>query len=164
MPLAPEMVPERAAAPIIDLNPQPEPPSLELQFTMTPDGASWFGTISVGGRACGSVQLNPQPEPPSRQTGVVTHVAYSLSIQGDDPAFLLDADLSGIVAGGHVVLNGRINNGAYAGQTIHPRGDIAVPPPDAPLDLSTTLTGALKLNPQPEPPAPEYPPSPCVAG
>lgn len=150
--------------PINELNPQPEPPSLQLHFSMTPDGDAWFGTISVGGQACGAVQLNPQPEPPfPQQTGVVTHVAYALSIQGDNPDFLLDADLSGIVAGNHVVLNGVVSDGFYAGQTLHPRGSITLPPPDSPTDLQTTMTGIIQLNPQPEPPAPaEYPPSPCT--
>lgn len=163
-PLAPSagsQAAQRSSDAIVDLNPQPEPPSLRLDFRLTPDGTDWFGTIFVGDQACGSMQLR---QTSSRQTGVVTHVGYGLSIQGTNPDFQMDADLSGIVVRGRVVLNGTVAHGAYAGQTLHPRGQIVVPPPNSPIDLTTTLTGAVQLNPQPEPPAPAYPPSPCITG
>ena len=164
-PLAPTANVRRAADVVVDLNPQPEPPSLQLDFVLTPDGADWFGTISVGGQECGSMQLTPTqvvetdvapPEAAWWQSGIVTHVGYTLSIQGTNPDFQMDADLAGIVENGQVVLNGMVGSGAYAGQTLHPRGQIA--------PGTLTMTGTVQLNPQPEPPSSQYPPSPCVGG
>jgi hypothetical protein len=165
-PLAPTANVRRAADAVVDLNPQPEPPSLQLDFVLTPDGTDWFGTVSVGGQACGTMQLTPTqvvetdlvpPEAAWWQSGIVTHVGYSLTIQGENPDFVMDADLAGIVQGGRFVLNGMVGSGAYAGQTLHPRGQIA--PGTLP-----TMTGTVQLNPQPEPPSSQYPPSPCVGG
>ncbi|MCG6954978.1 MAG: hypothetical protein LJF04_03225 [Gemmatimonadetes bacterium] len=151
----------RAAEPVVDLNLQPEPPSsLALRFELNPDGADWFGTVYVGDRACGYMQLL---HPRSGLTGIVDHVEYRLSIQGDNPDYVLDAGVSGVIANHHLVLNGRIGSGYYAGETIHPRGDIT-PAPDGPVDVLTTMKGLIQLYPQPEPPSFVYPPSPCLGG
>jgi hypothetical protein len=159
-PLAPATQSMTAADGTVDLNPQPEPPSLELDYALTPDGTDWFGTIQVGNQSCGSMQL---VQTSSRQSGIVTHVAYALSIQGENPAFGMDADLSGIVVRGRVVLNGKVSGGFYDGQAIHPRGQIVASTDENPIDQLTRMIGTVELNPQPEPPSAAYPPSPCVA-
>ncbi|MCG6987521.1 MAG: hypothetical protein LJF06_05020 [Gemmatimonadetes bacterium] len=170
-PLAPTANVRRAADAVVDLNPQPEPPSLQLDFALNPDGTDWFGRIYVGGQACGTMQLTPAqvvetdlvpPEAAWWQSGIVTHVRYTLGIQGANPDFEMHADLAGIIVGGRVVLNGMVGSGAYAGQTLHPRGQIVLPSPGG--DQLTTMTGTVQLNPQPEPPSSQYPPSPCVGG
>lgn len=143
---------------IVALNPQPEPPSFEIQYQLTPDGADWFGMVYVGGEACGTMQLL-QTTP--KQTGVATHVGYDLSITGDNPAFQLDASLAGVIVKQRVVLNGTVDSGYYAGRTVHPRGTIQTFG-GGPIDQITTLQGTIKLNPQPEPPSFEFPPSPCA--
>lgn len=156
-PLAPGPVTAHAADPVTELNPQPEPPSLELTFQLTFDGG-WFGTVFVGDQACGSMQLVPvliDEGTSSTQTGTVTHVGYGLGITGSNPDFTLQAGLSGTVEQGMVVLNGLVTDGAYAGQTLHPRGEIQS------VGGVMTLTGSVQLNPQPEPPSAAYPPSPC---
>ncbi|MGD8321888.1 MAG: hypothetical protein PVJ02_15680 [Gemmatimonadota bacterium] len=155
-PLAPDAVTTRVADPVTELNPQPEPPSLELRFQLTFDG-EWSGTVFVGDQACGSMRLVPVliDEGTSSETGTVTHVAYGLGITGSNPDFTLQAGLSGIVEQGMVVLNGPVTDGAYAGQILHPRGEIQSE------GGATTLTGSVQLNPQPEPPSEAYPPSPC---
>lgn len=148
-----------AVEPIAQLNPQPEPPSsLALRFELNPDGTDWFGTVFVGDQACGYMKLL---QTRTRLTGVVDHVGYKLSIQGDNPDYLLDADLSGVFANRHVVLNGRIGTGFYAGETIHPLG-VVTTAPEGVVDALTTMTGIIQLNPQPEPPSFVYPPSPCL--
>lgn len=139
------------------LNPQPEPPSLQVRFALSPDGGDWFGHVFVGDESCGSIQLLSTG---AETTGIVTHVGYALSITGANPAFQLDASLQGVIVQGRVVLNGMVSSGAYAGQTIHPRGTIQVAGGGT-TDQLTTLAGAVQLNPQPEPPSMEYPPSPC---
>ncbi len=155
-PMDQESVPVRSAAPITELNPQPEPPSLALRYELGPDGTDWFGTVYVGDEACGTMQL---VQTATRSTGVARHVVYSLTIVGANPAFLMDATLSGIVVRDHVVLNGRVHDGAYAGRTIHPRGEIQTTITDG--EAFTRMTGLVQLNPQPEPPSSDYPPSPC---
>jgi hypothetical protein len=152
---------QRSAESIVDLNPQPEPPSvLALRFELNPDGTDWFGTVYVGNQACGTMDLL---QTGSSLTGIVDHVGYTLNIQGDNPDYVLDADLSGVIANRHVVLNGRIGTGYYSGETIHPLGDIT-PAPNGPVDELTSMTGLIQLNPQPEPPSFAYPPSPCLGG
>ncbi|HKJ92723.1 MAG TPA: hypothetical protein VJ957_06120 [Longimicrobiales bacterium] len=148
---------QRQDQPHVLFNPQPEPPALIMDYALTPDGGDWYGTVQVGGESCGTMQLI-QTE--SDETGIVTHVGYELSITGANPDFQLNASLDGVVVRGHVVLNGRISSGFYAGQTIHPRGEIRTVG-GGPVDRLTTLTGAVQLNPQPEPPSMAYPPSPC---
>lgn len=160
-PLVPAATTRRAGDAIVDLNPQPEPPSLSLHYVLSPDGSDWFGMVYVGDQACGSMQLL---QTSSRQTGIVTHLAYSLSIQGANPDFQMDADLSGVLVRGRVVLNGKVRNGTYAGRTIHPQGRIVAAPEDGSVDLLTRMLGAIELNPQPEPPSASYPPSPCITG
>jgi len=149
---------QRAAAPIVELNPQPEPPSSALRFEVNPDGTDWYGTVYVGETACGYMKLL---QTRSSVTGIVDHVGYSLAIQGDNPDYVLDAALSGIIQSHRVVLNGSITDGFYAGETIHPVGEIA-PGTDGLVDGLTTMTGFIQLNPQPEPPSSAYPPSPCL--
>ena len=144
------------AAPIAQLNPQPEPPSLDIEYLLTPDGADWFGTVFVDGEACGSMELLVTN---SQQTGVVTHVGYALSITGDNPNFQLGAALDGVIVRHNVVLNGAVDSGYYSGQTIHPRGMIQTS--GGSVDQLTSMEGELQLNPQPEPPSFAYPPSPC---
>jgi hypothetical protein len=143
------------------VDPQPEPPSsLALRFELNPDGADWFGTVYVGDRACGYMELHKTR---SDLTDLVDHVGYTLSIQGDNPDYILDADVSGVIANHHVVLDGRIGSGYYAGETIHPRGNIT-PAPVGLVDAPTSMTGLIQLNPQPEPPSFAYAPSPCLGG
>lgn len=167
-PLAPTTSVRRADDGIVDLNPQPEPPSLVLDFVLNPDGAAWFGTVYVGDRECGTMELLPTgpvdadlgpTEVAWWQSGIVTHVGYTLSIQGANSNPWMDADLAGVVVDGRVVLNGIVGSGFYTGQTIHPRGQVVAPSGNLP-----TMTGTVQLNPQPEPPSSAYPPSPCVAG
>lgn len=144
--------------PIVDLNPQPEPPSLNLQYKLTFGDGGWFGRVYVGDQACGSMSMMPTA---SKQTGVATHVAFDLNIIGDNTDFALDASLAGVVVQQKVVLNGVVDDGYYAGTTIHPRGTLSIPS-GGPIDQFPTLQGTVKLNPQPEPPSFEFPPSPCV--
>ena len=144
--------------PIVDLNPQPEPPSLDVDYSLTFGDGGWFGMVYVGGQACGMMSMIPTA---SKQTGVATHVNFNLSIIGDNPDFALDASLAGVVVQQKVVLNGMVENGFYAGTTIHPRGTIQGLGSGVPIDQLPTLQGTVKLNPQPEPPSFEYPPSPC---
>lgn len=156
--LGPDGPVRRQANAVVQLNPQPEPPSLKLGFALSPDGGDWYGTVYVGGQACGSIQLLATTP---RQTGVASHVGYTLTIAGDNPDFQLAANLAGVVTHAHVVLNGVVSSGFYAGQTIHPRGVISTSN-GGPVDELTTLTGTVQLNPQPEPPSAPYPPSPCT--
>jgi hypothetical protein len=151
----------RAAEPVVELNPQPEPPSsLVLRFELNPDGTDWFGTVYVGDRACGTMKLL---QTQSALTGIIRHVGYSLRIQGDNPDYVLNADLSGVIANRHVVLNGRIGSGYRAGETIRPLGDITSAP-DLLVARPTMMMGLIQLNPQPELPSFAYPPSPCLGG
>lgn len=156
-PMDQESVPVRSSAPVAELNPQPEPPSLTLSYQLRPDGTDWFGTVYVGDEACGTMALE---QTASRSTGVATHVGYDLTIVGANQAFLMDATLFGLVVRDHVVLDGRVHDGAYAGRTIHPRGQIQTTLQDG--EAFTTMTGLVQLNPQPEPPSSDYPPSPCA--
>ncbi len=142
----------------VQLNPQPEPPSFVIDYRLNPDGDDWYGRAYVGGEACGTIQLL---QTKSKQTGIVTHVGYNLSIAGPNPDFILDASLEGVIVRGHVVLNGKVNSGYYAGRTIHPRGVIQTSG-GGPVDQLATMLGTVELNPQPEPPSFEYPPSPCT--
>jgi hypothetical protein len=147
--------------PVVDANSRPEPPSsLALRFGLNPDGADWYGTVYVGGRECGTMEL---VQIRSNVTGIVAHVEYSMRIQGDDPDYVLDADLGGVIANHHVVLNGRVSTGYYAGETVHPLGNITAAP-EGLVDGLATMTGLIKLDPQPEPPSFAYPPSPCLGG
>ena len=151
--------PANDVAPIVDLNPQPEPPSLSLDYNLAFGDGGWFGMVYVGGQACGMMSMIPTA---SNQTGVATHVGFNLNIIGTNPDFALSASLAGVVVQQRVVLNGVIENGYYAGTTIHPRGTIQGLGSGGPIDQLPTLQGTIKLNPQPEPPSFEYPPSPCV--
>jgi hypothetical protein len=154
--LAPGGTPKQTNDETIYLNPQPEPPSLLLQFALSPDGTDWYGHVYVGDQSCGTMQLLQDTV---WQSGIVTHVGYSLSVVGDNPDFAMDAAVAGIAVRGMVVLNGSVDSGAYAGQTLHPMGQIQTGGDSG--DLEATMLGIIMLNPQPEPPSDAYPPSPC---
>lgn len=143
---------------LVQLNPQPEPPSLVIEYQLIPRGEGWAGSVYVGGQACGTMQL---VQTKSEQTGIVMHVGYNLSIAGYNPDFQLDASLSGVIVRQHVVLNGTVGSGYYAGRTVHPRGVIQTTG-GGPTNQLTTMLGTVQLNPQPEPPYPAFPPSPCI--
>jgi len=159
--LAPAAPPRPSADGSIDLNPQPEPPSqpLLLGFVVSPDGGDWFGTVYVGDQACGSIQFVHSD---GTQTGVVSHIDYHLGIVGANPDFQVGADLSGILNPVRMVLHGTVTEGAFTGQTVNPMGAIQTTSDGGPVDQLTTIRGWLQLNPQPEPPSMEYPPSPCM--
>lgn len=154
--VAPNGPPSRTNDATPYLNPQPEPPSILLHFALHPDGTDWFGPVYVGDQSCGTMQLLRDT---SWQSGIVTHVGYSLSIAGDNPDFTMDATVAGIAVRGMVVLNGSVDSGAYAGQTLHPMGEVQAGGDSD--DLEATMLGIVMLNPQPEPPSDAYPPSPC---
>lgn len=154
--LAPDHAPQSNTDATTYLNPQPEPPSILLQFTLNPDGTDWYGHVYVGDQSCGTMQMLQDT---LWQSGIVTHVGYSLSVAGDNPDFKMDATVAGIAVQGMVVLNGSVDSGAYAGQTIHPLGEIQTGGDSS--DLETTMLGIIMLNPQPEPPSDAFPPSPC---
>jgi len=160
-PLVPDAPPRPNADGSVDLNPQPEPPSqpLLLGFAVSPDGGDWFGTVFVGDQACGSIQFVHSDW---SQTGVVTHIDYHLAIAGANPDFRLGADLSGILNPVRMALHGTVTEGAYAGQVVNPMGAVQTTSGGGPVDELTTIRGWLQLNPQPEPPSMEYPPSPCT--
>lgn len=156
-PVAPRHAPQPNNETTPYLNPQPEPPSILLHFALIPDGTDWYGTVYVGNEACGTMDLKSGG---SWQSGIVTHVSYSLAVTGANPDFQLDANVAGIRVQGMVVLNGTVDSGAYDGQTIHPLGEIQTS--GDPDNLEATMLGAIMLNPQPEPPSAEFPPSPCA--
>ncbi|MEJ2215201.1 MAG: hypothetical protein P8099_01175 [Gemmatimonadota bacterium] len=111
----------------------------------------------MGDESCGSMQL---VQGGSWQSGIVTHVSYSLAVSDIDGNPFLNASVAGIAVKGMVVLNGTVDSGAYDGQTIHPLGEIQTS--GNPDNLEATMLGAIMLNPQPEPPSTEFPPSPCA--
>jgi hypothetical protein len=143
-----QQVEARAANVDTELNPQPEPPSmLMLPYSLTAVGRGVFeGTV-------GSCDVDATLELGDDPQGEVTPMRWSLQLEATDGA-KFNAELSGILnwTTGHSVSNGVLTLPAVQFQ-LHEQGTFS-----ADENGLTGFTGAVALNPQPEPPS--YPPNP----
>jgi hypothetical protein len=151
-PLDPQAQPMEAPAMNVEveLNPQPEPPSMfMLPYSLTALGGGEFeGTL-------GSCDAGATLELSDPQENITPH-RWSLALTAADGG-TFNAELSGILnwTTGHSVSNGVLTLPAIQLQ-VHEQGTFT-----ADETGPTVFTGAVALNPQPEPPSsPFLPPNP----